>query len=141
MGPKEWAKANGFPDIKLGKGRMPADARAAVEAFVAGGGHIDGYQAVTPKDDSTETPKVGRTTNSTGIADIGEERRPEQYNRAYVGDREIGMRTVCNNCHSSLTYCGCASPTVYGYGVDTNTPSVVSFKPRPNPEDYRARWW
>ena len=138
MGPKEWAKANGFPDIKLGKGRMPADARAAVEAFVASGGRIDGMTVTKTGDE----PKVERTTpGTTAVADIGEETRPEKYNRAFVGTQEIGMRTVCNNCRCSLTYCKCASPTVYGYGVDTNTPSVVSFKPRPNPEDYRARWW
>lgn len=138
MKAKEWAKANGFPDISLGKGRMPNDARAAVEAYVASGGHLEGYTTTsTAAPGGTTTTTVKREAGQT-IADIGDETRPEKYNRAFVGTSEVGMRTVCLNCRGSLTYCPCESPRVY---VDFDRIGVVGFKSRSNPEEYRNRWW
>ena len=137
MRAKEWLKANGFPDINLGKGRLSNEQRTAVEAAVAKGVRIDGYQATTNV--GAEAPKVERVSPGvTTIADIGEPTRPEAYWIATAGDQVVGNRTVCLNCRCSLTYCKCESPRV---NLDYNKVGVVSFKPRPNPEDYRVRWW
>lgn len=135
MRAKEWLKANGFPDISVGKGRMSNEQRQAVEAAVARGVRIDGYSVSSAP---TAEPKVERVAVARVIADIGEPTRPEKYNMAYVGKVEVGMRTVCLNCRCSLNYCKCESPRVV---VDHNTEGVVTFKSRPDPEAFRNRWW
>jgi len=136
MKAKEWAKANGFPDISLGRGRMPADARAAVEAAVARGVKLEGYEAVAKSGDApAEVKRV--SPDAARVFDVPDESRSEALWTAHTTLGEIGMRTVCDLCHNSLTYCHCQHPRV----LVQNTEVMVVFKPRKNPEQFRNRWW
>lgn len=132
MKPKEWLKAHGHI-TEIGRGRMSAAHIALIKDAVANGTEIEGYGSVTPK--ATGAPAtVERTAVSTvkTIADIGEPTRDERSIMAYrtVDGKtvEIGMRTVDNNCGTSLTYCKCESPRIW---VDHESQAVVNFKPRP----------
>lgn len=138
MKAKEWAKANGFPNVTLGKGRMPSDARAAVEAYVASGGLIEGYSVKASL--STDKPAtVERVSATAKVVDADvEETVPERFNVAMVGDASVCMRTVCDVCKRSLNFHICESPKVTYKGVS----SVVVFKSRKNPETFRPnKWW
>jgi len=117
MRPKQWLHKNGHIDNPNQRGRLSREHIALIEKAVREGAKIDGYGA------STDTPaeggevKVERvSTDPNRIADIGEPRRPETSWKAHTmvdGTKvPVGMRTVCNLCRSSLTYCGCRSPYV-----------------------------
>jgi hypothetical protein len=131
MKPKMWLKENGFPDIKLGKGRMSGEQVEAVKAAVARGVHIEGYSAGPAPVNSTETPEVKRVAvDGSRVVDVPDEsRRPEDW-QAYTSNGEIGIKTVCNLCKSSLTYCRCGQPKVW---LDSDLEGVVWFKPRTVP--------
>lgn len=130
MKPKEWLKANGHI-TEIGRGRMSREHIALVEAAVASGVAIEGY-AVSSKPANADKPVERVAVDSKTIADIGEPTRDERSLMAYRVEEgknvEIGMRTVCNACGSSLTYCGDASPRVW---IDHERQAVVNFKPRP----------
>lgn len=136
MKAKEWAKANGFPTISIGKGRMPNDARAAVEAAVARGVSIEGYAVKSVKSNKPTVERV-KVTGQTA-ADVPDEARSENLWQAFTIEQEIGMRTVDNGCGSSLTYCHCQFPKVF---LANGSEAVVVFKPRKSPETFRNRWW
>ena len=145
MKAKQWLKANGFPDISLGKGRLSNEQRAAVEAAVARGVRIDGYSVAQSTSTAPKVERVAPVVNT--VADIGEPTFPEVFTEggqkyarvAYAGDTKIGMRHVCDNCRCSITYCRDGSPKVM---VDGDTPIVVSFKTKKVPADYRPnKWW
>lgn len=149
MRPKEWLVKNGHlpPGSENARGRISADNIARIHEAVAAGVRIDGYSVAGSA--STPEPKVERVSTTSGneVADIGDPTRPELQTReggvylteAFAGNHSIGMRTVCNNCRRSLTYCPCESPLVW---VDTDTSSVVTFKSRKVPDNYRVnRWW
>jgi len=96
------------------------------------GWQIEGYEAV--KSSTPDAPpvvnKVKVSTGATEIADIGEPFRHEEAWEAFTSEGPVGMRTVCNTCHSSLTYCPCQRPVV---NIDHMRTGVVSFKPRTTP--------
>lgn len=119
------------------RGRLSA---AAIErckvlaAPVSQGGkgwQIEGYESKSTTPDAVATvEKVKVTTGATTIADIGEAFHHEEAWQAFTSEGEVGMRTVCNTCKSSLTYCPCQHPVV---NIDHMRVGVVSFKPRTTP--------
>lgn len=114
------------------RGRLSADAINRLKELALSGWDIDGYSVVKGTPDPTaaiplpgdRVEKVSVDPNS--IADVPDETRPESDWNAFVGNKSIGMRTVCNTCHSSLTYCHCQHPRVW---IDYNAEGVVVFKP------------
>lgn len=130
MKPKDWLKANGhISEIK--RGRMSREHIELIKAAVATGVKIEGYGEVTATADKPAT--VERTAvDPNRLVDVPDVYRDERTLMAYRTQDgkqiEIGMRTVDNNCGSSLTYCRCDSPRVW---VDHESQAVVNFKPRP----------
>lgn len=121
------------------RGRLSGAAIERCKELAAQGWEIEGY--VTSKSKSPDAaPTVEKVKVQAGVkevADIGPMLRDESYWTAYANvngkTQTVGMRTVCNNCHNSLTYCPCKSPVVnFGHlsGVDTDCTAVVNFKPR-----------
>lgn len=141
MKKKEWLVKNGYlpKGSENVRGRLSGEHVALIEAAVAGGEHIEGFSVVSKPTAATDKPTtVERVKHADTIADTPEETVPEQFNIAMVGDKVIGNRTVCDVCKRSLNFHICQSPRVMDNGVS----SVVSFKPRPNAENYRPnRWW
>jgi hypothetical protein len=139
MKKKEWLVKNGHlpKGSENVRGRLSAAHVALIEAAVANGEHIEGYQVSKPTA-SVDKPAVVAVKPSSGttIADIGEPTFPENQWRAFVGGNEIGMRTVCDNCHCSIVYCRDNSPAVM-YNGDR---ALVTLKPRNDP-NWRPRWW
>lgn len=133
MKPKEWLVANGHLK-EAGRGRMSREHIALVKAAAEAGADIEGYS--TPKSAPVKAtePKTEKV-ESTGIVDVPDVVRPESEWQAYVDNREVGMRTVCNGCKNSLTHCFCSFPKVW---LDHAREGVVVFKQRTTP---RKRWW
>lgn len=138
MKPKDWLLANGH--IKeITRGRMSRENIALIENAVRDGAVIDGYvvSKVEPKvtKDVPAPSKVERVTVATDrIADVPDEVRPESEWEAYTyldgAKRPVGMRTVCNQCGNSLTYCHCRTPVVW---LDHEVTGLVSFTVRTKP--------
>lgn len=131
MKPKEYLLKHGHID-SIGRGRLSREHIAIIEKAVAEGVNIEGY-SVSSKP-TAETPKVAREPRADTIPDVPDESRPEKnwqaYRKSGVDIVDVGMRTVCNNCGSSLTYCRCPKPVVW---VDADIEAVVYFKPRTSP--------
>jgi hypothetical protein len=105
------------------RGRLSKPAIAHLESLAAKGWDIDGY-AVTSS--ATTAPVVTRVkTDVNAVAEIPNPTRDESTMTAWVGTKQIGMRTVCNNDRRSLTYCLCPQPKVW---IDHETEAVVHFK-------------
>lgn len=130
MKPKEWLKENGH--IKeVGRGRMSVAHIALIKDAVSKGVEIEGYSSSKPTA-QTDKPTVERTpkTPTTGMIDCPD---PLRDSRDFVVVRRdngkpipnVGPATVCNGCHSSLTYCPCPEPRVW---LDHEREAVVSFK-------------
>jgi len=139
MKPKDWLLKNGH--IKeITRGRMSRENIALIEEAVKSGVVIDGYAINKPviksdKPKSDTGPSVEKVSiNANRIADVPDETRPESQWEAhtYVDGvkRKVGMRTVCNICNNSLTYCYCRTPLVT---VDTDTAKMVTFTVRTTP--------
>lgn len=133
--PKEWLASKGHP-VKVGKGRLSAEYKGIIEAALLADPdlRIEGYSVVKDNDANTSTaaPKVERVkADPNRVVDVPDATRDENAVMAYYmeGDKrvEVGMRTVDNNCGSSLSYCPCESPRVW---VDYDRQVVVNFKPR-----------
>lgn len=130
MKPKDWLKANGhITEIK--RGRMSREHITLIKEAVANGAKIEGYGEVSATASAPATvERVAVDPNR--LVDVPDVFRDERALMAYRVENgknvEIGMRTVDNNCGSSLTYCRCDSPRVW---VDHETQAVVNFKPRP----------
>lgn len=136
--PKEWLVQHGHlpPGSENARGRISAENIARIHEAVAGGTIIDGYTPVTGS--SVAVPKVERVAgNEKRLVDVPDEARNESLWTAHTTEGEIGMRTVCDTCRNSFTYCRCQFPKTLVQGVE----AVVVFKPRPNPEKFRNRWW
>lgn len=127
MKPKVALVKDGFlpPGSENVRGRLSGKAIERCEALAAQGWDIDGYQ-VSKTSNSTAPVVLKVKTDSNTIADVPEPTRFESDWTAWVGKQPIGMRTVCNNCRCSLTYCPCESPRVW---LDHETQGVVYFKP------------
>ena len=142
MKPKEWLLKNGH--IKeITRGRMSREHISLIENAVRNGASIEGYGVSTTAPAEKSAPvkveKVG--TDPNRILDIPEfpvrdEREWQGYANVNGKIRDIGMRTVCNTCNNSLSYCGCKSPIVW---IDHETTAVVNFKGRVTPLSNR-RW-
>lgn len=125
------------------RGRLSIDAINRLKELAASGWDIDGYSV------TRTAPTVGKPTapvvekvkaDPNTIPDVPDESRPEKDWQAYrkfgLEQVEVGMRTVCNVCGSSLSYCHCPKPVVW---VDADLEAVVYFKPRTSP--LVARKW
>lgn len=130
MKPKSALVKDGFlpPGSENKRGRLSLDAINRLKELAASGWDIDGYSKATVS--SPETVKSKAPVDSARIPDVPDESRPENDWSAFVGTNEIGMRTVCNVCGSSLTYCRCSQPRVW---LDFDREAVVYFKPRTHP--------
>lgn len=143
MKPKDWLLANGH--IKeITRGRMSRENIALIEQAVRDGVQIDGYTvstSVRTSPDNPTPPKVEKVAvASDKIADVPDETRPEESWEAYTYvdgvKKSVGMRTVCNVCGNSLTYCADRTPIVW---VDADVSGLVSFKVRTKPLS-NTRW-
>ena len=125
MKPKVALVKDGFlpPGSENVRGRLSLAAIERLKELAAAGWNIDGYTVSVTK------AKVSVSKEPTGdfVADIPEESRSEFDWQAFAGSKEVGMRTCCNICRASLTYCRCERPRVW---LDFNRESMVVFKPR-----------
>jgi hypothetical protein len=133
MKPKEWLVAQGHLK-EAGRGRMSREHIALIQAAVASGVEIEGYSTPKPAPVKAVEPKPEKV-ESTGIVDVPETVRHEADWQAFVDNREVGMRTVCNGCGNSLTHCYEKFSKVW---IDHTREGVVVFKQRTTP---RKRWW
>jgi hypothetical protein len=139
MKPKEWLYKNGH--IKeIGRGRMSREHIALIEQAVRDGVTIEGYgiSSVVPKSETEKSAPMVEKVAVAGnrVMDVPDERRPESSWTAHTSEGEIGMRTVCNGCKNSLTYCYCPQSRVW---LNHETEGVVFFKPRTAPMP-RRKW-
>lgn len=126
--PKEWLKANGH--IKeIGRGRMSVAHIALINEAVAKGVEIEGYSS--PKATAQSAPKdKPAPKESTGVIDVPEPLRDARDFKVVSAETGkpipmVGPATICNGCHSSLTYCPCQFPRVW---LDHEREIVVKFK-------------
>lgn len=131
MKPKEWLFKHGHI-TEIGRGRLSREHIALIQEAVKAGTHIEGYSvssvpatAGKPEKAVVKTPKPSSDT----VADIGEPLRDERTLEAFSGTKSVGMRTVCNICRNSLTYCFCPQPRVW---VDFDREGMVEFRVRKN---------
>lgn len=130
MKPKEYLLKHGHI-TSIGRGRLSREHIAIIEQAVSEGVSIEGYSVSKPTAAVADKPTVERVQRDPNtIPDVPDETRPESSWQAYANDREVGMRTVCNVCGSSLSYCPCSEPKVW---VDYDRQAVVYFKPRKIP--------
>lgn len=110
------------------RGRMSKAAIARCEELAAQGVVIDGFTAKKSADTSKPVIVTREKTDPNRIADVPDALRDDREFQAFVTDKgktvEIGNRTVCNGCHSSLSYCPCSQPRVW---LDHERESVVTF--------------
>lgn len=131
MKPKEYLLKHGHIS-EIGRGRLSAAHIAIIKEAVAKGENIEGYSVSTaPATSAKPAAEVTREARSDSIMDVPDESRPEKEWSAYRFEDgkqvPVGIRTVCNNCGSSLSYCHDRKPVVW---VDHETEAVVYFKPR-----------
>jgi len=131
--PKQWLYDNGHTTTVGGRGRMSKEHKALILAAVESGVDIEGYAVVERATAATNKPaKAERVkVDPNRVVDVPDETRNEREVMAYYMEGpkrvEVGMRTVDNNCGSSLTYCPCESPRVW---VDHDRQVVVNFRSR-----------
>lgn len=107
------------------RGRMSAAAIARCQELAQQGWQIDGFAVSKSADTSKPDTVVRVKTDPNEVVDIPEPTRDEKSLTAHSTNGKVGMRTVCNNCRRSLTYCLCESPKVW---LDHETEGVVVFK-------------
>jgi hypothetical protein len=117
---------------KAGRGRPSREMKENAEMLVRDHGYLISGFAATPSKDADKPAEVKHTPTTpkgVGILDVPDQVRFENSTEAFsIVDgkrRKVGMRTVCNNCRSSLTYCPCPSPVV---NLDYNLTGVVEFR-------------
>lgn len=128
MKPKVWLVKNGH--LPAGsenvRGRLSLAHKALIEEAVSKGALIDGFVKSTDA-----TARVERVA-ADRVVDVPDVARDEDAWEA-VGKRNdstfftVGMRTVCNGCHNSLTYCRCDTPRVWD-GCEREV--FITFRPR-----------
>lgn len=140
MKPKE-ALLKGGRIAAITRGRISADNHAWLASKAAEGWAIDGY-TVTKSTTSGTGPVVEKAErrDPNAVVDVPDEARAEDLWIAYRHDDgkqvDVGMRTCCNVCRASFTYCRCETPKVW---VDVDREAMVYFKPRTTPLPKR-RW-
>lgn len=131
--PKQWLYDNGHLPSPKGRGRVSKEHKALIMQAVADGVAIEGYAVTERATVASDKPaKVERVkADPNRVLDVPDMRRSESMWTASVevdGKRkEIGFRTVCNGCGSSLGWCYEEQSTVW---VDHDTSAVVLFSPR-----------
>lgn len=136
MRPKDYLHSKGLIDNPNQRGRMSLAHKEIIEQAVRDGVQIDGYTVSQHQPASAEVnaPVKVERKSSDGIADVPNEVRPEASWEAYTYvegvKREVGMRTVCNGCRCSLTYCHCRTARVW---VSSEFEGLVNFTPRTKP--------
>lgn len=118
------------------RGRLSAAAIERCKELAASGMKIEGYESKVSNTGEAPTVEKVKVSNSSTVADIGEPFHHEEAYQAFTSEGEVGMRTVCNNCKCSLTYCPCPKPVV---NLDHERTGVVFFKPRTVPLNVK-RW-
>lgn len=120
----------------IGKGRISRennawlDEQIAAGKFTVSGLSVSSNPVITKDSQSTQAVVVKREKIAdTGIADIGEPYRNEESTEAFSDNGPVGMRTVCNLCGNSLTYCYHPIPRVHTLTGEVD----VSFKRRVKP--------
>lgn len=142
MKPKEALVKDGFlpPGSENVRGRLSGAAIERCKELAAQGWNIEGYQSKAGESGVATVEKVKVATGSKEIADIGHPIHDEYEWEAYGNDggvvKDIGMRTVCLNCNSSLTYCPCKTPRVW---LDFDRTVLVNFRLRRTPLSNK-RW-
>lgn len=130
MKPKEWLLKHGHIEM-IGRGRLSREHIDLIKNAVKNGAMIEGYSVEsTPASTVKTVVKTAKATAATEVADIGEPLRDERTLEARAGSKAVGMRTVCNVCRNSLTYCFCPQPRVW---LDHDREAVVEFVPRKTP--------
>jgi hypothetical protein len=130
--PKEWLKKEGHIS-EVGRGRLSAAHIALIKEAVSNGVVIEGYSATARPAVTTGKPAaetVTRDVTSTGVVDVPDMVRDPRDWDAYDDTGKIfaiGIKGVCENCRSSVTYCRCTYPVLR---VDHDRVSVVTFKPK-----------
>lgn len=112
------------------RGRLSLDAINRLKELAAKGWPIEGYSVTKPTADSEPVKVEKVSVDANRVFDVPEESRPEKDWQGFTPDGEVGMRTVCNTCKCSLSYCPCPMPRVW---IDSETEAVVVFKPRTSP--------
>jgi hypothetical protein len=107
------------------RGRMSKAANERCGELATAGWQIDGFTVGKPDSVTGVSEVVKVKTDPNAVVDIPNPTRDEKAMEAYSGTVKVGMRTVCNNCRRSLTYCPCESPRVW---LDHDTQGVVYFK-------------
>lgn len=105
------------------RGRLSLVAKARLTELASKGWQIDDYSVSKSEAGEVTVTKVKSDPNA--VAEIPNPTRDEKALNAYSGTVKIGMRTVCNNCRRSLTYCPCEQPRVW---LDCDLQGVVHFK-------------
>lgn len=108
------------------RGRLSVAAKARLTELALSGWQIDDYSVTKSADTSKPDTVVKIKTDPNAVVDIPNPTRDEKALEAWSGTVKVGMRTVCNNCRRSLTYCPCEQPRVW---LDHETQGVVHFKP------------
>lgn len=125
------------------RGRLSLAADARLKELAGMGWQIDGYsvsKSTTP--DTAPVVTKAASADPNRVVDVPDESRPESlwiaYRHADGKPVDVGMRTCCNVCRASLTYCRCESPRVW---VDFDSEAVVYFKPRPESKALPNKRW
>jgi hypothetical protein len=105
------------------RGRLSKAAKTRLDELAALGWQIDDLSVGQSSTGEVTVTKVKSDPNA--VVDIPSPTRDESALQAFSGTIKIGMRTVCNNCRRSLTYCPCEQPRVW---LDHETQGVVYFK-------------
>lgn len=130
MKPKDALVKDGFlPEGSQNKrGRLSGAAIDRCKELATQGWTIDGYTVSAGTASGEGEVQVTKTAvDPNRVADIPNPTRDETALAAFSGTVKVGMRTVCNNCRRSLTYCPCEQPRVW---LDFDTEGVVYFKPK-----------
>ena len=118
------------------RGRLSREAIERCKELAGTGWKIEGY-TVSQSDTAETVITKSAPVDPNRVFDIPDEQRSEHEWEAFTSEGTVGMRTVCNTCGSSLTYCWCEKPRVW---LDSATSGVVYFKTRKTPLKTN-RWW
>lgn len=133
MKPKEALVKDGFlpPGSENKRGRLSAAGITRCEELAAKGWKIDGFAVSSkPSADTSKPVTVERVkVEANRLLDVPEPLRDARdwtLVRKDTGKpiHAVGMKNVCEGCHSSFTYCPCGSPSF----LDNTGPVPVEFR-------------
>lgn len=117
MTPKEWAKQNGWPNISLGRGRMPKDASLAYQAWLKG----------QPQPTAPDKPAKAPTKKGEFVEPAPRVNPETATVYAVIDGRKVygSMRAACFYCHVSLGWCKCPAPKAIVSNTSGYVPVVI----------------